>query len=120
MTGRDGFDPALWYIAWDGDRIAGYCLCNYRGETGWVGTLGVRRPWRKHGLGMALLLHSFGEFYRRGTRAIGLGVDASNPTGATRLYEKAGMHVASEYVIYEKQYRPGREPEQQAGEGKQE
>ena len=30
------------------------------------------------------------------------------------------MHVASEYVIYEKEYRPGREPEQQAGEGKQE
>ena len=40
---------------------------------------------------------------------IGLGVDASNPTGATRLYEKVGMKVAVEDVIYEKELRPGRE-----------
>ena len=52
------------------------------------------------------------EFYKRGEKVIGLGVDASNPTGATRLYERAGMHVASEFVIYEKEYRPGKEPEE--------
>ena len=39
-----------------------------------------------------------------------LAVDAANPTGATRLYQRAGMHVAAEYVIYEKVLRPGREP----------
>jgi ribosomal protein S18 acetylase RimI-like enzyme len=74
---------------------------------GWVGTLGVRRAWRKRGLGEALLLHSFGEFYKRGMKTIGLGVDAENPTGATRLYKKAGMSVAAEYVIYEKELRAG-------------
>ena len=42
------------------------------------------------------------EFYRRGERTIGLGVDASNPTGATHLYERAGMHVAWNAVIFEK------------------
>jgi mycothiol synthase len=112
-SGRENLDPSLWFIAWDGDLIAGYCLCRYRMGTGWVGTLGVRRPWRKRGLGEALLLHSFGEFYRRGMKTIGLGVDAENPTGATRLYKKAGMHVAAEYVIYEKELRPGREPKEQ-------
>jgi hypothetical protein len=35
-------------------------------------------------------------------------VDASNPTGATRLYEKVGMHIAVEDVLYEKELRPGR------------
>lgn len=113
VSGRDDLDPALWFIAWDGDEIAGYCLCRYRMGTGWVGTLGVRRAWRKRGLGEALLLHSFGEFHRRGMQIIGLGVDAANPTGATRLYQKAGMYVAAEYVIYEKELRPGREPEEQ-------
>ncbi|NJC98702.1 MAG: hypothetical protein C3F07_09120 [Anaerolineales bacterium] len=113
MTSREGFDPSLWHIAWEGDQIAGYSLCRYRNGLGWVGTLGVRRSWRKRGLGEALLLHSFGEFYRRGTSTIGLGVDAANPTGATRLYQKAGMHIASEYVIYEKELRPGRELEEQ-------
>jgi ribosomal protein S18 acetylase RimI-like enzyme len=62
------------------------------------------------GLGMALLLHSFGEFYKRGQTVVCLGVDADNPTGATRLYERAGMHVETEYVCYEKEFRPGREP----------
>jgi mycothiol synthase len=110
--GRENFDPALWFVAWEGNQIAGFSQCRYRSEMGWVSTLGVRRPWRKHGLGLALLLHSFGEFYRRGQKTIGLGVDAQNPTGATRLYLNAGMHVASEYVIYEKEFRPGREPEE--------
>ena len=112
VSGQPEFDPALWYIAWDGDQIAGYSLCRYRMGTGYVGTLGVRRHWRKRGLGMALLLHSFNEFYKRGMPTIGLGVDASNPTGATRLYQKAGMHIAAEYVIYEKEFRAGREPEE--------
>jgi mycothiol synthase len=107
----DEFDPSLWFIAWDGNQIAGYALNRYRNGNSWVGTLGVRRPWRKRGLGLALLYHSFGEFYKRGKRTISLGVDAANLTGATRLYQKAGMHVAAEYVNYEKELRPGREPE---------
>jgi mycothiol synthase len=110
--GREDFDPSLWMIAWDGDQIAGFSQNRYRMGIGWVGTLGVRRPWRKMGLGYSLLIHSFGEFYKRGTKTIGLGVDASNPTGATRLYQKAGMQAASEFVTYEKELRPGRSLEE--------
>ncbi len=105
---KSDFDPSLWMIAWDGDQIAGYSQNRVRMGIGWIGTLGVRRPWRKLGLGLALLQHSFGEFYKRGMTTIGLGVDASNPTGATRLYQRAGMHVASEFATYEKELRPGR------------
>jgi len=107
--GREEFDPSLWHIAWDGDQIAGYAQTRYRNDIGWIGNLGVRRPWRKRGLGEALLLHSFNEFYKRGMTRIGLGVDASNPTGATRLYQKVGMQIVVEDVIYEKELRPGRE-----------
>jgi mycothiol synthase len=107
--GREEFDPTLWHIAWDDDRIAGFSQTRYRNGIGWIGTLGVRRPWRKRGVGEALLLHSFNEFYKRGMTRIGLGVDASNPTGATRLYQKVGMAVAVEDVIYEKELRPGKE-----------
>jgi len=108
----DRYAPDLWFVAWDGDQIAGASICRMRENMGWVWTLGVRRPWRKQGLGMALLLHSFGEFYRRGEKVIGLGVDASNPTGATRLYERAGMYIETEYVCYEKEFRSGRELEE--------
>jgi ribosomal protein S18 acetylase RimI-like enzyme len=103
------FDPTLWPIAWDGDQVAGFSMNRYRMGIGWIRTLGVRRPWRKRGLGEALLLHSFGEFYRRGTKTIGLGVDAQNPTGATCLYQKVGMYAASEFITFEKELRPGRD-----------
>ncbi|MGH2494200.1 MAG: GNAT family N-acetyltransferase [Ktedonobacteraceae bacterium] len=104
---RETFDPTLWFLAYEGDRIAGISLCMQRDELGWVDTLAVLRPWRRVGLGKALLQHSFGEFYRRGTRNAGLGVDAQNLSGATRLYEKVGMHVVRVYINYEKELRAG-------------
>ncbi len=105
------FDPTLYFLALDGEEIAGFslCLAPVPGElqSGWVNLLGVRRPWRKHGLGHALLLHSFGEFYRRGVNTVGLGVDAESPTGATRLYERAGMSIQHVTAVYELELRPG-------------
>lgn len=106
-------DPSLMFIAVDSTsgEIAGTNLCRpispYDSERGWVGSLGVRRPWRKRGLGLALLRHAFNEFYRRGKRKVGLGVDAQNLTGALRLYESAGMHIDQAFDYYEKEVRPG-------------
>ncbi|MCK4450237.1 MAG: GNAT family N-acetyltransferase [Anaerolineae bacterium] len=97
----------------DGEEITGMSLCCPKTAEdpgmGWVDSLGVRRPWRRRGLALALLHHSFGEFYRRGKRKVSLEVDAQSLTGATRLYEKAGMHVDRQYVMYEKELRPGRD-----------
>jgi mycothiol synthase len=110
---QEGFDPTLMFLAMEGDEVAGISLCPPHSlddpEMGWVATLGVRRPWRKRGIGLALLRHSFNEFYRRGKRKVGLGVDAENLTGALRLYESAGMHVDLAFDQYEKELRPGME-----------
>lgn len=107
------YDPALYLVAMDGDQMAGVSLCYPRIEEdpgmAWVGTLGVRRNWRKRGLGLALLQQSFHEFYKRGIRRAGLGVDASNLTGAVRLYERAGMHVWRKNATYEYELRPGKD-----------
>ncbi len=97
------FDPTLWFLVRDGDEIAAVMRNEPdRSGAGFVGALGVRKPWRKRGLALALLQHGFGEFYRRGKRRVALGVDAENPSGATRLYERAGMYVAYEVVTYGK------------------
>lgn len=106
---NETFDPSLWFLAFEGDAIAGGIICRHLRDLdlGWVGQLAVLRPWRRKGLGMALLLHAFGEFYRHGIYKIGLGVDSQNLTGATRLYERAGMHVALQSDTYEKELRPG-------------
>jgi mycothiol synthase len=90
------YDPSLWFAAFAGDELAGFSLCredSTDSSAGYVATLGVRRPWRRQGLGGALLLHSFDGFRERGYTRATLGVDASSPTGATRLYERAGMRV---------------------------
>ena len=93
-----GFDPDLWLLAEDGGELAGFALAYPErvGDEGfgWIGTLGVRKPWRRRGLGEALLRAAFRELYLRGRRRAGLGVDAENVTGAVRLYERAGMQAA--------------------------
>lgn len=106
---RESFDSSLWFLAVDGDEIAGASLCSTRDEMGWVGSLSVRRPWRRMGLAVALLHHSFGEFFRRGQRRAGLTVDSSSLTGATRVYERAGMHTDQHRVVCAKVLRDGEE-----------
>jgi ribosomal protein S18 acetylase RimI-like enzyme len=100
------FDPALWFLALDGEEVVGMTLCDARtsedAEMGWVKSVGVRRNWRRRGIAAALLRHAFAEFYRRGTRKVALTVDAESLTGALRLYERAGMRVVRRQEIYEK------------------
>lgn len=98
------FDPDLWFLAEDGDELAGFALCldERRPDTGHLGVLGVRAPWRRRGIARALLLHTFAEFRRRGRSKADLGVDSDNLTGAVRLYERAGMRVVRRFDSYEK------------------
>jgi hypothetical protein len=58
-------------------------------------------------MGLALLRHTFAAFARRGVRTVELGVDAESITGATRLYERAGMHVAYDFKLFQKVLREG-------------
>jgi hypothetical protein len=87
------FDPEAWFLAVDGDEIAGTALCRSerRPGEGWVN------------VGTALLLHSFHELRRRGRTSVGLNVDGENLTGAVQLYERAGMHVAHREDSYRKE-----------------
>ena len=98
------FQPALWTAVWDGDEIAATLIADWkRFGAGWIAGVSVRRPWRRRGLGRALLLRSFGQLYERGERRVSLNVDTENPTGATRLYERVGMRVEREEVLYRKE-----------------
>ena len=67
FTQDESFDPDLWFIAMDRDEVAGISLCRKWAygdkDMGWVSSLAVRRPWRKRGIGLALLHRSFGVFW---------------------------------------------------------
>ena len=101
--GAPDFDPTLWFLIRDAGEVAAVVRNDpNRSEGGQVAAIGVRRPWRGRGLGRALLLHTFGEFHRRGVTRISLGVDSQNATGATKLYESVGMEVEIEQVVFER------------------
>lgn len=106
---RAGFDPSLWFLAEEAGQPVGAATCSISDGIGWVDNLGVRKAWRKQGIGMALLRHAARAFAERGLERMALGVDAASPTGATRLYERAGMHVAQRHAVYGKELRPGEE-----------
>jgi mycothiol synthase len=105
MVEEPSFDPSLWFIAEQEGEVAGIILSrapeNEPG-VGWVRILGVLPAYRQHGLGQALLQHTFAEFGKRGFTAVGLGVDAENPTGAVRVYQRVGMHVERTSLMFEK------------------
>jgi mycothiol synthase len=97
------FDPALWCVVRAEGEIAAGTICTgatYGG--GWIDALFTRRPWRRQGVGAALLGDAFGRFWERGEHSVGLGVDAASDTGAFRLYQRAGMAPVLGWVIYEK------------------
>lgn len=103
QVARPDHDPSLWFLVRDGHEIVAATRNDpERSGGGWIGSIGVRPAWRGRGLAKALLLESFREFHRRGRRRVGLGVDAQNSTGATKLYEAVGMVIDSEQVAWEK------------------
>jgi ribosomal protein S18 acetylase RimI-like enzyme len=107
--GHRGFDPSLVPVVWSDDEVVAFSqnFPKRHGDWGFVGTLGVRPAWRRRGLGLALLHESFRRFRESGETTVALGVDAENPTGATRLYERAGMRVFWRADVWQKELRGG-------------
>lgn len=109
VLGSPHFDPSLFFLPVEGDAVAGLVYCQLRdldGPVGWIEILGVRRAWRRRGLGLALLHHAFRELRARGATWAGLEVDAENLTGAVRLYERAGMRPVRRVALWEKEIGP--------------
>lgn len=105
---RPDLDLDLWWVAWDGDEVAGSLLALKTPLGGYIDTLSVRRPWRGRGLGRALLREAFAELRRRGLPRAYLGVDSENPTGAMGLYESVGMRPKrGAHLVYEKDLTGG-------------
>jgi GNAT superfamily N-acetyltransferase len=101
---KESFDPSIWFLACGKEEIAGIALnmLNQSTRAGWVDHLSVRREWRNQGIGKALLLHTFSEFFQRGIRTIKLSVDSKSLTNAPRLYESVGMKTVQKYHVYKK------------------
>lgn len=103
-------DTTLWQVAWAGDEIAGVSINTVYAEenerlgimVGWLDQVAVRRPWRRKGVGAAVIAASLRVLRDRGLDEASLGVDAENPTGALALYERLGFTRHRAFRIYRK------------------
>jgi mycothiol synthase len=103
-------DTSLWQVAWDGDVVAGSVMTSVFVEENvklgvqraWLDHVSIRRPWRRRGLASALIASTIRILRGRGLEQAALGVDAANPTGALRLYERLGFVRAKTIVGYRK------------------
>jgi mycothiol synthase len=105
MTSGDDFDPAYWHLAEGpaGDLVACCLTWAPSDGRGWVKDLAVHPDRRRQGLGEALLHLAARRYRDAGTERVGLKVDADNPTGASRLYERVGYVTDRTYAIFTKQ-----------------
>jgi ribosomal protein S18 acetylase RimI-like enzyme len=88
IMGDVEFDASVFWLAERSGELVG---CALHWESGWLKDLAVRASERGRGLGAALVQQGLAEFARRGLPRVGLKVDAANPTGAVRLYERLGF-----------------------------
>jgi mycothiol synthase len=94
-------DRSLWWLATVDGEPAAALIGRRMGDLGWIEEVGTLPAYRGRGLARALLLVAFEEFRRLGFAEVGLGVDATNPTGAVRLYSSIGMRQSRTMPCYE-------------------
>ena len=97
MIGDAEFDPAVWFLAERDETLVG---CALHWSSGWLKDVAVRESERGRGLGATLVQMGLAEFSRRGCARVGLKVDAANPTGAVRLYERLGFVTTSRQAVW--------------------
>lgn len=100
MIHPDTFIADLWFLAVKDSEIIGTCLCFKQSNIGWIRQLAVKKPYRKLGIGSALLQHSFKTFRALGLSKAGLAVESVN-ANVVNFYLSAGMYKAvhlDEYV----------------------
>jgi ribosomal protein S18 acetylase RimI-like enzyme len=89
LTSDSEYDPTLFFLARDGSgEIVGVAHC---WTSAFLKDIAVAGPWRRKGIGTALLLHLFHVFKARGAAHLNLKVESDNPSGAERLYHQLGM-----------------------------
>ena len=95
-------DLSLIFLAERGGQLVGALTTAIDVEEPWVAELGVLEAHRGSGVGGALLRRAFAELAARDWTIVKLNVDGENRSGATRLYESAGMTRGRSWDFYEK------------------
>jgi len=95
----DSADPMLWFVAWQGSRVAGQVLCRLHERCGEVFEVSVGYGHRRKGLARALLARGIEALRARGVPVVRLYTVYENPTAAWRLYEQVGFQKVGVFPL---------------------
>ncbi len=106
FIGWQAFRPEYSFLAYEGDEplavVIGHDYDSYTKATGrrdlYIPTVGTRRAARGRGLASALLGTALRAAWADGFVTSTLDVDADSPTGAGRIYERAGYRVRDRWI----------------------
>jgi mycothiol synthase len=95
-------DLSLWVVAWDGDQVAGHVISTIDEEGAHTPWVAVRSPWRRRGLGKALMTRAIQRFQERKAQQAEIQTVAENPGRSVHLYESVGYHIVKQRPRYRK------------------
>jgi mycothiol synthase len=109
---RPDFDTSLWVVVFDGETVAGASINAISKEEnealgvkrGWLHSVFTTREYRRRGVASVAVARSLSLLKERGLDTGILGVDATNPTGALRVYENVGFSVAEKSTAWRKPF----------------
>ena len=109
---RPDFDTSLWVVVFDGEKVAGASINAISKEEnealgvkrGWLHSVFTTREYRRRGVARVAVARSLAILKERGLDTGILGVDATNPTGALRVYEGVGFSVAEKSTAWRKPF----------------
>ncbi len=86
------FQPGLFFVALDENRVIGSVMAGYDGHRGWVNRIAVLQSHRGQGAGSALMREVETRLQTMGCTKINLQVRTSNATAA-EFYQRLGYFV---------------------------
>jgi len=108
--GSKYFQPELWQVAWEGNKVVSSVL-NYidhdynrefNKKRGWTEEITTQRAWRHRGIAKALIVRSMHMHKAKGMTEVALGVDTNNPNGALQLYQGLGYEKEKTWITFRK------------------
>ena len=86
------FQPELFYVAVDGDALAGTILGGYDGHRGWIYSLAVAPSLRRRGIATQLVRHLEARLAELDCPKVNLQINRQNAE-VVAFYESLGYHV---------------------------
>src|ERR1051326_6826205 len=99
---RLSVEPALCFVAWEGEEVAGQVLCRITKGRGEITEVNVRKPWRRRGIARALLVLALKALHDRELAVARLHTLRNNLYGSIPLYESVGFRKLKETYWYRK------------------